>query len=104
MLISSRMRSSPANASLTWVPMAAIWMTGAARMPTKAAYITRSPSVIAPDRMARPPKRIISTPTAPTITVAKAVTAEVPVIERLTLAKSRATPSPKTRCSRASIR
>jgi hypothetical protein len=73
-------------------------------MPTKAANITRSPSVMAPARMARPPTRIISTPTAPTMTVAKAVIADVPVIERFTLAKSRATPSPNTCCSRASIR
>lgn len=98
------MRSSPANASLTCVPMAPISMTGAARMATKATYMTRSPSVMVPPRMARPPNRIISPPTAPMITVANAVMAEVPVIERRTLANSRATPSPKRCPSRSSMR
>ena len=42
------MRSSPANASVIWVPIDAIWISGAAKRPVKKMYITRSPNVIVP--------------------------------------------------------
>ena len=43
-------------------------------------YMTKSPSVIDPAAIARPPMMIISTPITPTITVVAAPTADVPVI------------------------
>ena len=47
-------------------------------MPVKKRYMTKSPSVIAPARIARPPTTIITTPMTPTMTVEPAVTAETP--------------------------
>ena len=75
------MRSRPANASLTCVPIEAIDTTGAATRPVKKMYITKSPRVIWPARIARPPTTIISTPITPTMTVEAADTAETPSIE-----------------------
>ena len=77
----SRIRSSPANASLTCVPIDAIDTTGAATRPVKKMYMTKSPSVIWPSRIARPPTTIINTPMTPTMTVEAAETAETPSIE-----------------------
>ena len=51
------------------VPIEAICTTGAASRPVKKMYMTKSPSVIVPARMARPPMRIIITPMTPTMTV-----------------------------------
>ena len=102
--VTSRMRSSPARASLIWVPMADIWMIGWASTVTKATYMIRSPKVMVPAWMARPPKKMSSTPMAPTMMVATAVMALVPVMERLMFWNSRRTPAPKSRCSRASMR
>ena len=99
---SSRMRSSPANASVICVPMDAIPISGAATSPTKKMYMTNSPSVIVPPRIARPPTTIMSTPIAPTITVAPAPTAEVPVIVRAIFLNSFSTASVKIRSSRSS--
>ena len=44
--------------------------TGAATSPVKKMYMTRSPSVIVPARIARPPTTIMSTPMMPTMAVA----------------------------------
>ena len=57
------MRSSPANASVIWVPIEAIDTSGAATRPMKKMYITKSPSVMRPARMSLPPSHTISTPT-----------------------------------------
>ena len=67
------MRSRPANASVICVPIEAIETSGAATSPMKKMYMTRSPSVISPARIARPPSQIISTPMMPMITVLPAV-------------------------------
>ena len=61
----SRIRSSPANASVSWVPIEAISATGATSRPVKKMYMTKSPSVIVPARIARPPTSIMITPTTP---------------------------------------
>ena len=52
----SRMRSSPANASVNCVPMFAICTTGNATSTTMNTYMNRSPTVICPLMIARPPK------------------------------------------------
>ena len=76
------MRSSPANASVICVPIDAIWTSGAATSPMKKMYMTKSPSVIVPARIARPPTTIITTPIAPMTTVAeRPSTADTPVID-----------------------
>ena len=96
------MRSRPANASLTCVPIEAICTSGAATRPVKNRYMTKSPSVIDPARIERPPTMIISTPMAPTITVENAVMADTPVIDRATLRNSLCAPRVKTISSRFS--
>ena len=96
------MRSSPANASVICVPMEAIDTSGAATSPMKRMYMTSSPSVISPARMARPPSQIISTPMMPTITVLPAVVADTPVIDLAMLRNSRCAPLVKTISSRFS--
>ena len=63
-----------------------IWMSGAASMPTKKMYMMKSPSVIVPARIARPPTTIITTPMAPMTSPPNAVTAEMPVSVFLTFA------------------
>ena len=98
----SRMRSSPANASLICVPIDAIWTSGAAIKPTKKMYMMKSPSVIVCARMARPPTMIMRTPMSPTITAEPEPTADVPVIVLATLRKSLCTPRAKTSRSRRS--
>ena len=80
----SRMRSSPAIASLSCVPIDDIWISGAASSPTKNTYMNRSPSVIVPARIERPPTRIMMTPIAPMTRPPNAVTAEMPVSVRRT--------------------
>ena len=98
----SRMRSSPAKASVICVPMLAICTTGNATRPTKKIYEMRSPSVISPRATARPPIVRISTPTAPMMMVETAAIALVPVIVDAMLRKSRWTPRVKTISSRFS--
>ena len=98
----SRMRSSPAKASVICVPIDAIDTTGAATRPVKKMYITKSPSVIWPARIARPPTTIISTPMTPTMTVEAAATAETPIIDCATLRNSRWAPLANTSASRRS--
>ena len=85
----SRMRSRPANASLICVPIDAIDTTGATVIAVKNRYMMKSPSVISPDRIDWPPTRIMTTPTTPTMTVAPAVVAEMPVIVLRTLSNRR---------------
>jgi hypothetical protein len=77
----SRMRSRPAKASVICVPIDAICTTGAAIRPVKKMYMMKSPRVISPETMARPPMAIITTPMRPTMTVDIAVVAETPVID-----------------------
>jgi hypothetical protein len=96
------MRSSPANASDSCVPIRAIWTSGAVISPTKKTYMTRSPTVIAPACTARPPMIMIVTPSAPTITVETAPTALVPVMVLEMLRKRRSTPPVKISSSRGS--
>src|SRR5947208_1389389 len=76
----SRIRSSPANASVICVPIEAMLMSGRATRPMKTPYMKKSPSVIWFDRIACPPSRIIRMPIAPMMMVAKAPTAEIPVM------------------------
>ena len=98
----SRMRSRPANASVICVPIEAIETSGAATRPMKKMYMMRSPSVISPARIARPPSQIISTPMMPTITVLPAVVADTPVIDLAMLRNRRCAPLVKTISSRFS--
>ena len=77
----SRMRSRPAKASVICVPIEAICTTGAAIRPVKKMYMMKSPRVISPATMERPPTTIITTPMMPTMTVEIAVVAETPVID-----------------------
>ncbi len=98
----SRIRSSPAKASVICVPIAAISTTGAATSAVKNTYITKSPSVISPARIDCPPTTIITTPITPTITVEKAETADTPVSVATTLRRRRCAPRAKTRVSRRS--
>ncbi len=49
----------------------------------------KSPSVIAPDRIDRPPMTIMMTPITPTTTVENAVIADTPVIDCAMLRNSR---------------
>ena len=100
--VSSRMRSSPANASLTCVPIDAIWTSGAATSPTKSTYTKKSPTVMCPAMIERPPTMIISAPTSPTMVVVSEPTAEMPVIDAATLRNRRCAPRAKTSCSRRS--
>jgi hypothetical protein len=101
--ITSRMRSSPANASLICVLIEAICITGAASRPTKKMKENRSPRVMVPLRIARPPTRISTRPTSPTTTVANDPTAETPVMVLATFLNIRCTPPVNTRCSRCSV-
>ena len=96
------MRSRPANASVICVPMEAMETSGAATRPMKKMYIIRSPSVICPAMMARPPSQIIRMPMMPTITVLPAVVADTPVIDCATLRNRRCAPFVKTISSRFS--
>jgi len=79
----------PANASVIWVPIDAIWTSGAATSPVKNTYMKNSPSVIVPASIARPPTSVMITPTAPTTRIENAVVAETPVSDRATLRSSR---------------
>ena len=98
----SRMRSRPASASDSCVPIDDIWMSGAASMPTKKMYMMKSPSVIVPARIARPPTTIMTTPIAPMTTPPNDVTAEMPVSVFRTFAKRFIAPVSNTRSSRSS--
>ena len=99
----SRMRSSPANASLICVPIEAICTSGAATRPVKNRYMTKSPSVIVPgeDRAAADDDHRARR-CAPTTTVENAVMADTPVIDLATLRNSGARPArtPAPRASR----
>ena len=59
------MRSRPANASLSCVPIDASWMTGIVISAVNDRYMTRSPIVIVPFRIELPPISIIAMPVAP---------------------------------------
>ena len=98
----SRMRSSPANASLICVPIDAICTTGKVTRPTKKTYRNKSPRVMRPARMSRPPTMAISTPTPPTTIVANADSADVPVMVLAMLRNRRLAPFVKTISSRFS--
>ena len=84
------------------VPIEAIEIIGAATRPVKKMYMNRSPSVIVPATIARPPMVIMITPVTPMITVPMAVVAETPVIDWATLRNRRWTPLLKTISSRFS--
>ncbi len=64
------MRSRPANASVICVPIDAIETSGAATSPMKKMYMKKSPSVIRPAMMSRPPSQIITMLITPMIDVA----------------------------------
>ncbi|MND00732.1 hypothetical protein D3C83_194520 [compost metagenome] len=68
--------------------MEAIETTGAATRPMKKMYITKSPSVMRPSRIAPPPTTIIRMPMTPMTTVDAAWTADTPSIDLATLRNS----------------
>ena len=84
------------------VPIEAIDTSGAATRPMKKTYMIRSPSVISPAMIARPPSQIISTPMMPTTTVLPAVVADTPVIDFATFRNRRCAPLAKMISSRRS--
>ena len=96
------MRSRPANASVIWVPMDEIWITGAISSPVNSRYCTSSPVVQEPDMSACPPSTIISEAMAPITSVATDDTADTPVTVVATLRSRRCAPRAKTICSRFS--
>ena len=96
------MRSSPANASVICVPIDASWITGRLIIAVKARYITRSPTVMVPLRIADPPISIMAMPLAPTTRDENAITAEVPVIDFATFRNRRCAPLANTSSSRFS--
>ena len=100
----SRMRSSPANASVICVPIDAIWMTGTAIMPVNRRYMTKSPSVIVPGAgSAWPPTSIMITPMSADHQRRRTPpTAETPVIVAGDVAEQRCAPCAKTSSSRLS--
>ena len=100
----SRIRSRPANASVICVPIDAMLMSGSATRPMKTPYMKKSPSVIAPERMACPPSRIMRIPIAPTMRVANAPTPEIPVMVVAMLRNSVFAPRVKTSRSLRSAR
>jgi hypothetical protein len=83
----------PANASLTCVPMDAIWTSGTAISPRRTRTTRSRPASSFPARIGPPPKTIITTPIIPVITAVPAATADVPVIVLATLRKSLCTPA-----------
>ena len=93
------MRSSPAKASLICVPISAMLISGIATNPVKKMYITKSPRVIVPARIARPPTMIIRTLIMPMIAVANAPMAEIPVTAFATRRSRRCAPRANTRAS-----
>ncbi len=96
------MRSSPANASLSCVPIDASWMTGIVNIAVNERYLKRSPIVIDPLRIELPPISIIATPVAPMTMDENAVTADTPVNDCATLRNSRWAPFANTSSSRFS--
>ena len=62
----------------------------------------KSPSVIVPARIDRPPTTIMITPMTPTTTVENAVIADTPVIDCAMLRNRRCTPCVNTSSSRFS--
>jgi hypothetical protein len=95
----SRMRSSPAKASLICVPIEAICTTGATTSAMKIMYVKKSPNVISFARIAFPPTIMTTTPITPTIAVEIAVVIDTPDIERRMLSNKRSTLPLKTRSS-----
>ena len=98
----SRMRSKPANASVSCVPMLASCTTGTVMRAVKVRYMTKSPIVICPWRMALPPTNIIEMPIAPSTNVENADTVETPVNDCATLRNKRCAPLANTSSSRFS--
>ena len=96
------MRSRPAKASLSCVPIDASWMTGIVIIAVKAKYWKKSPIVICPARIALPPISIIAMPIAAMTSDEKAVIDETPVSDCATLRNSRCAPCAKTISSRFS--
>ncbi len=77
-------------------------MSGDATSPVKKMYMTKSPSVMPPDRMARPPTTIMMTPIAPTMTMENAEMAATPVTDWAMFRNNRCAPLANTKSSRRS--
>ena len=98
----SRMRSSPANASVICVPILASWMIGTVTSAVRVKYMTKSPIVISPARIEAPPTSIIAIPIAPITTAENAPTADTPVSDFATFLNRRCAPFANTSSSRFS--
>ena len=96
------MRSRPAKASLSCVPIEEIWTSGAATSPVKKMYITKSPSDIEPERMERPADEDHQDPDDAEDEVEPAETPAIAVTAFLTLSKSASTFPAKMFDSRSS--
>ena len=102
MRLISRMRSSPANASVICVPMLASWMMGIVSSAIIEMYMKRSPIVIDPDRIEEPPISMTAMPIAPITSPENAPIADTPVSDLATLRNSRCAPFANTSSSRFS--
>ena len=99
----SRMRSSPANASVICVPIDAIWITGSVTSPTRMTYRKRSPVVMRPARISRAADdRHQHADRADDHASRTPSTADVPVIVLAMFRKSRCAPLVNTISSRFS--
>ena len=101
---SSRMRSRPAKASVTWLPIETIWITGPTSSPRYSVNDTNEPIVMRPASISCAPTHMMATPTTPSRKVEKAATAEKPVMVLATLRKRACTPREKMSASRRSAR
>ncbi len=100
----SRMRSSPAKASVIWLPMLTICTTGPINMPRYMVNEKKPPTVMRPASTSLAPTPMMVTPMPPSSRVEAPVMAERPVMVLATLRYSRCAPLVKTRASRRSAR
>ena len=98
----SRVRSSPATASVIWLPIFVICMTGAARKPINSVYWKNWPCVIWPDIISFPPMNMMTAPTLPITRVEARLMVDMAVSVFKTFCSSFSTPPLNTCCSRSS--
>ena len=89
------MRSSPVIASVSCVPIATIWKTGAISSTKNALNASHCPAVIVPFAIACPPNSYIRPPTMPIIVTPDKLINEVAVIVFRMLSSNRSTPAAK---------
>ena len=100
----SRVRSSPANASVNCVPMLTTWITGAIRNARNAMNVIEVAQrhACAGEHLAARPRTSTTAPTMPISTVAERLINDIAVSDFSTLSSSRCTPPANTSASRSS--